>query len=545
MRAPADGAPQGRVYEVFAEALLAHDVDTVFGLMGDANMLYLAHHRDRGGRFVGAVDEGGAAGMADAWSRVTGRVGVASVTHGPAATNTLTSLVEAVRSHSRVLLLTGDTPAEPTYFQRFDLEGLATLAGAGYEKVLRPEHTVRTLSRALQRVVGENRPVVLDLPITLLRKPAGAQAPVRPAVRPSPSVSRQEGLEGALGLIAGARRPVVLAGRGAVESGAGAALVALGERLGAPLATTALGRDHIPGHPADQGICGSLSHSAASGLLAEADCVIAFGASLNLFTALHGELTGGKRIVQVDTDAAAFGSYTPVDEAVVGDARLVAEAMAEALADIDHRPAQGWLDRAVTSLARHDPHADFREVEAVDTIDVRASALRADAVLPVERVVSDIGRFVAGTWPYVRVRDPRDFVPMGAFGSIGLGLAGAIGAAVARPGTPTVLLVGDGGWAMSMAEFATAVRERLPLVVLVLDDGAYGAEHYKLVRWGVDASYSENAWPDPVAVAESMGASGFTVRKLEHFEELAGLVERLDGPLLVDIKLDPHVNVLD
>lgn len=535
----------GRVYEAFAGALLDHGVDTLFGLMGDANMLYISDHRDRGGRFVSAVHEGGAMGMADAWARTTGRVGVASVTHGPAATNTLTSLVEAVRSRSRVLLLTGETPTEPTYFQRFDLQGLATLAGAGYEKVLKPEYAVRTLNRSLQRVVAENRPVVLDLPISFLRKPAGPQASVHLARAPSPSAPILDELGDALGLIANASRPVIVAGRGAVASGARDALVALGERLGAPLATTALARDFFRGHPGDLGICGSLSHSVATGAISESNCVIAFGASLNIFTAFHGEILDGKRIVQVDADPAAFNFYTPVDETVAGDARLVAETMAEALVAIDHQPARGWFDRTVKALAEHDPTGDFREVEAADTVDVRTAAIRLDQVLPAERVVvSDIGRFVAGTWPFLRVTDPRDFVSMGAFGSIGLGLYGAIGAAVARQGALTVLLVGDGGLMMNLAELATAVRERLPLLVAVFDDGAYGAEHYKLVKFGVDASYSENAWPDIVAVAESMGASGMTVRKLEELDELESLAVGLDRPLVVDIKLDPHVNVL-
>ncbi|TQM11372.1 thiamine pyrophosphate-binding protein [Pseudonocardia kunmingensis] len=534
-----------RVYEAFAAALLEHGVDTVFGLMGDANMLYAGDYQDRGGRFVRVVHEGSAVGMADSWSRMTGRVGVASVTHGPAVSNTLTSLVEAVRSRSHVLLVTGDTPREPTHFQRLDLAAVATTAGAGYEKVHKPESLVRDLNRAMQRVLAEDRPVLLDLAIGMLRQDAGQQPPVARAVPRARGVPSEEQLGGAIGLIAAAKRPVVLAGRGAVASGARDELVALSGRIAAPLATSLLAKDLFRGHPSDIGICGNLSHSVASRAITEADCIIAFGASLNAHTSFHGEIMAGTKVVQVDADPGAFDWYTRVDEAVAGDAKAVAAAINEALDAVEHRPATGWLRGIQQEAASHRPSDDFQDRSAADTVDVRTAMIRLDEVLPDTRVVvSDIGRFVVGVWPYLRVADARDFTSMGAFGSIGLGLAGAIGAAVARPGDLTVAVVGDGGFMMSMAEFTTAVRERLPLLVVVLDDGAYGAEHYKLVHFGMDAGYSLNDWPELVPMAEAMGARGMTVRKPAELDALTEIVADLDGPFLVDVKLDPNVNVL-
>lgn len=534
-----------KVYQEVASGLLERGVDTVFGLMGDANMLYLCAYADGGGRFVPVVHEGSAVGMADSWSRITGRVGVASVTHGPAVSNTLTSLTEAVRSRSRVLLLSGDTPAEPTHFQRLDLAAVATTAGAGYEKVHRPATLTRDLDRALRRVVAEDRPVLLDLPIGLVRKDAGPQpAAARPLPRPA-AIPPMDRLDGALGLIAGARRPIVLAGRGAVLAGARAELVALADRIAAPLATTALAKDWFRGHPSDLGIFGSLSHSAATAAIAEADCVIAFGASLNSVTSLNGELLAGKKIVQVDCDPGAFGWFTQVDEAVPADARAVAAAMGEALGEIGHSPARRWLEKVQGTLRAHRSTDDFRDRSTTDTVDVRTATIRLDGILPRERVVvSDIGRFAVGVWPHLQVAHPRDFISMGAFGSIGLGLAGAIGAAVARPHDLTIAVVGDGGFMMNMAEFTTAVREKLPLLVIVFNDGAYGAEHHKLLHFGVDPDHSLTTWPELVPLAVAMGADGITVRKLSDLDALKDVVERADGPFLLDIKLDPRVDLM-
>jgi thiamine pyrophosphate-dependent acetolactate synthase large subunit-like protein len=532
-----------RVHDAFAQALLDHDVGMVFGLMGDANMLYLSAYQDKGGRFVGAVHEGSAVGMADAWARCTGEVGVVSVTHGPALTNTLTFLVEAVRSKTPLLVVTGET-LEPTHFQRLDIAAVAATAGAGYDMVHRPGSLVRDLDRALRRTVAEGRPVVLNLPFRLLRADAGDQPPVRrplPTARVTPS---PEALDAALGLAASAKRPLLLAGRGAVSAGAREDLTQLADRLGAALATTLLAKDYFRSHPASVGLFGNLSHSAAVETIGEADTVLAFGASLNSFTAFHGEVMKGKRVIQVDSDPTAFGWYTPVDEAVTGDAAAVARAMVQALDAADHQGRGDWRRRVEDRMAGHDPGSDFRDCSGEGTIDPRTAALLLDEWLPERRqVVSDIGRFAVGAWPFIAVPGGGDFLTMGAFGSIGLGVAGAVGAAVARPGRTTVALSGDGAFMMALPELATVARERLDVVAVVFNDGAYGAEHYKLAHFGADPDYSLNHWPEFGPLAEAMGLRALTVRSAADLRQAAPHVPG-DGPALIDVRLDPELNIV-
>jgi thiamine pyrophosphate-dependent acetolactate synthase large subunit-like protein len=531
-----------KVHEQFAQALLEHGIDVVFGLMGDANLAYLADYMDAGGRFVTAAHEANAVGMGDGWSRRSGRIGVVSLTHGPALTNALTNMVEAVRANSQLVIITGSTPLEPTHFQRMDLSATALTAGAGFEVVTKAENAVRHLNRALQRTVAERRPIVLDLPIWMLDADAGKQRAVAPPQWPAPQVPDIDALDEALGLLVSSPRPIILAGRGAYAAGAKEALIELAERVGGALATTLWARGMFDGHPSNIGIYGNLAHPVASGAIGEATCVIAFGASLNPLTTYRGELTRGKQIIQVDSDPGRFGWFIGVDVPVAADAKATAVAMNEALAEIEHEPVSSWVKDVQAALAARNPRDDFQDLSKSDTIDVRLAALELNEVLPRQRtLVHDVGRYIRGSLTYLEVPGPAHIVGMGAFGSIGLGLGGAIGASVAAPDEVTLLAVGDGGLMQYFTELSSAVREKLPLVLLVFNDGAYGAEYDKLESGGANPEYSYQIWPDFVDVARAMGAQALSVRNVSDIAEVGKLAANLEGPLLVDIRLDPTI----
>ncbi|WP_029089775.1 thiamine pyrophosphate-binding protein [Brevibacterium album] len=534
-----------RIFESFANALLEHGVNPLFGLMGDTNMVYVGDYLERGGRFVGAAHEASAVGMANAWSQATGEIGVATVTCGPGIANTFTSLVEAVKNRSRVLVLTGDAPLEPTHFQQLDIPTMVNAAGAGYVEVLEPGQTIRTLNRALQRVVAERRPIVMNLPQHMMMLEAGEQQATAVPIAPADAEARGDAVEEALALILGVRKPLILAGRGAVAANARTVLETLAERLGAPLATTVLAKDLFAGHPHNVGIFGNLSHSAGGETIGEADCIIAFGASLNAYTTFHGEITDGRRVVQIDADPAAFGAYIPVDAAVTGDADGVARALLALLDEAEHVPQQGWIGTVEKRLAARDAAAEFKDASTEEHIDVRTASIRLNEVLPRDRnVVSDIGRYVHAAWPHIAASDPRSFITMGAFGSVGLGLAGALGMAVARPEVPTVCVIGDGGFMMNPTELATAVRERMPLVVVLYDDAGYGFEWHKLKNFGSDPAHSLIAWPDLAGVARGLGADAVDVRSIAEIDALSDRLVNLTRPLVVVVKVDPTVDIV-
>jgi thiamine pyrophosphate-dependent acetolactate synthase large subunit-like protein len=345
-----------------------------------------------------------------------------------------------------------------------------------------------------------------------------------------------------VGIIASASRPIVLGGRGAVLSGARDALVRLAERLGAPLATTLMGNGLFQGDPFNLGIFGTLSTPVASEAIASADCVIAFGASLNYMTTYSGSLLEGKRVVHCDIDPARIGLLSPVDAAVVGDAARIADTIVSWLDEAEHKPSGFRSVDLERRLKDYDPVADFVDRSTEETIDPRTFTLRLESILPPERtVVVDGGRYMLNALR-VKPAGPMSFVTTTSFGSIGLGLGSALGAATANPDLPTVLLAGDGGFVMGcLVELNTAIQSGLDMIIVIYNDGSYGAEHIQFHNKGMDPGLSIQRWPSFAAVASSMGAIGVTVRNLGDLDAAAAAVRDRKGVVLIDAKLDPQM----
>jgi thiamine pyrophosphate-dependent acetolactate synthase large subunit-like protein len=202
----------------------------------------------------------------------------------------------------------------------------------------------------------------------------------------------------------------------------------------------------------------------------------------------------------------------------------------------------GWAARVRAELATFSPAADFRDRSTADTVDLRTAMIALDEVLPADRaVVTDVGRFKSAPWRYLG-NGPGLFSQTSSFGSIGLGLGAAIGAAFARPDRLTVCVIGDGGLMMCLLELSTAVHHRLPLLVAVLNDGSYGAEYTKLGDFGLDPDYSLRPWPSFADIARALGAHAATVRTPDDIRQLKSSFERLDRPFLLDIRADPAVD---
>ncbi|MGC9667611.1 thiamine pyrophosphate-binding protein [Planosporangium sp. 12N6] len=534
-------------HQAIARALADNGIDTVFGLLGDAN-LYLMNsfERDAGGRFLSVSHEAGGVLAANGYFRTTGRIGVATVTHGPALTNIVTPLVEGVRERTPILVVAGDTAVvDRENFQNISQRDIVMPTGAGFEQVRSPATVCEDVAVAVRRAYLEKRPIVLNVPADFQWQEAeytplrGERWVAPQQVPPSPAA-----MDSALGIIASAQRPVVLAGRGAADPESRAALLRLAHRIGAPVATTLRARDLFRGEPHNLGICGTLSHEIALETLTKADCLISFGAGLNKWTTAEGSVLDGKAVVQVDVEREALGRFQAVNAAVTGDAGAVADAMVELLDEAEVKPTGFASPELAQRLAAY-TDKNFKDLSTDETVDVRSAIHRVDEVFPQDRVlVFDAGRFIFNCFTRFHVQHPNDYIHTSNFGSIGLGMGNAIGAATGS-GRPTLLVTGDGGFMLGgLAEFNTAVRHKLDLVVVMFNDSAYGAEHIQFRNKGMDPTPSMFDWPDFAPVADALGGKGYTVRNLDQLDAVLAELPQRDRPVLIDIKVDPDKVVI-
>lgn len=530
-----------KVFEQLAEALAANS-RLVFGLMGDGNLFMVDAFRRAGGRYVAAYHEADAVMMAFGHAMSTGEVGFATVTHGPGLANTVTALIEVRKSNTPVVLLTGDTPSgAPYHSQDIDQRRLIDGIGVHFVRVESAETAAASLVAAFADARDCRGPVVLDVPLELMWEDVDAVDNASWALGPStPLEPDAASLDVAVGIMASAKRPVVVGGGGA--RGARAALVALASRLGAALATSWQGKDLFYGEPSDLGICGSLATPFGVEVISEADCLVVFGAALNPNTTDQERLFRGKAVVHVDLDPGAHGRFLPVDAAVVGDAARTAAVMTKMLDEAGHqpRPFAGEVAERATRVTR-------REVAVDDApegmVNLAASLRHLDSVLPARRaVVIDVGLFMVHALLELRAPDGRSWVGSGSgFEAIGLGAGTAVGVAVARTDRTTVLVVGDGGFMLNgINEFRRAVELGLDLFCVVCNNASYGAEHIQFTAKGLDPTSSLLEVPDFVAVARALGADGMTVRSSDDLAQVSHALAGRSGPFLVDLRCDPR-----
>ncbi|WFF00034.1 thiamine pyrophosphate-binding protein [Micromonospora sp. WMMD964] len=524
-----------RVAEVVGRVLHAHGARYVFGVVGSGNFHVTNALVAAGARFVAAAHEGGAASMADGYARTSAAVGLLSVHQGPGVTNALTGLTEAAKSRTPMVVLAPEATAPRSNFF-IDLPGLAAAVGADFHRV-RATHAAEDAGAAY-RAAARGATVVLGLPLEVQGSAVEPWSGPLPTVASTPSVAPQ--VEPLLAALGAARRPVFIAGRGARS--AREPLTRLADGCGALLAVSAAAKGLFTGDPWYLDVAGGFATPLAVELIGAADLVVAWGSTLNMWTTRHGELIPSTAVVvQVDQDPAAFGVNRPVDLTVLGEVTAVAEALLDRLGE-DPTGVSGWRTPELARRIRD--HGRWRTVPYQDegdsaTIDPRTLSAALDDLLPPDRtVVVDSGNFMGYPSMWLDVPDVAGFCFTQAFQSVGLGLAGALGAAVARPDRLTVAALGDGGFVMSATELVTAVRLALPLLVVIYDDAAYGAEVH---HFGPDGHPLETVtFPDTdlAAIARGYGCDGVTVRSVDDLgpvrEWLAG---RRTRPLVVDAKV--------
>jgi acetolactate synthase I/II/III large subunit len=555
-----------RVAEAVGRELARLGADTVFGVVGSGNFHVTNALTAGGARFIAARHEGGATVMADGWARTAGRPGVVSVHQGPGLTNAMTGIAEAAKSRTPLLVLAAEAPEIRSNFH-VDAAGLAAAVGAVAERLYSPASALADVHRAWQTALGR-RTVILALPLNVQAGPCEPET-VAAAPRTYPPGPAPEAVTAVAAVLRGADRPVFIAGRGARgragRACARAELERLADACGALLATSAVAKGLFRGNPWDLDVSGGFASPLAAELITGADLIIGWGSSLNMWTMRHGKLIGtGATLIQVDDDPGALGAHRAVHLGVVGDVAETARAVADALGPghehgdrggeppfVRHKDdggspgavgALGYRSAALRErIARQVRWRDvpFKDESDGQRIDPRALSIALDDLLPAERTVAvDSGNFMGYPSMYLSVPDEAGFCFTQAFQSVGLGLASAIGAAVARPDRLAVAALGDGGALMGVSELETVVRLGIPMVVVVYDDEAYGAEVHHFGPDGDPLDTVRFPPADIAAIARGFGFDGVTVRGVA---DLGAVRDWLDGPrqrpLLIDAKV--------
>lgn len=534
-----------KVYERLAHAFKAEGTTATFGMMGDGNM-YWIYALDRMGVKIHEVrHEGAGLGMADGFARTTHTPGVATATCGPGVTQLATALVTASRAHSPLVAFCGEAPStDDEYAQFLDQSRFAAACESGFVRLVSPDQADDVVRKAFYLAKTENRPIMLSCPMDIQQKTFEdddeAYKPsstlfTRGAVHPDAKV-----LEQAADMVANAKKPVIIVGRGAQWAGAGPAVLKLGDRIGALILTTLLTKTFLNESEYHAGISGLYGSRPAMHLCHEADLVIGVGASLNRHTLENGYMYPEARYIHIDSQPhLMMGGGRAADCYLQADARIGVEALEKLLAGRGVKLTGYRTPDVKAQLVNH--NADRTEFEMdPGTVDPREAVIVLDQIVPPEIGVLS-GSGMTSAFCSMLMTRRRGLVQGGHFfGCIGQMLPAAMGAVVAT-GKPAMLIDGDASVMMHLAEFETAVRYDMPLLVVVMNNEALGAEYYKLDAHEMETRGSQIPTPDLGKVAVSFGGRGCNATTIDDLSSAANEFVAKPGPMMVDLRISKSV----
>jgi sulfoacetaldehyde acetyltransferase len=507
--------------EAFVETLVAQGVSDVFGIVGSAYMDAHDLFPLAGIRFISVAHEQNAAHMADGYARATGRHGVCIGQNGPGITNFVTAIAAAYWAHSPVVAITpeaGSLSAGLGGFQETEQLPIFSKITKWQTHVNSPSRIAELTARAFHYALHERGPTQVNIPRDYFYGEIETVIPQPFHVGRGPGDSAA--LREAARLLAQAKFPVIVAGGGVAVAGAGDDLAALAEYLTAPVVNSYLHNDSFPAsHPLAAGSLGYQGSQAAMKLIARADVVLALGTRLGPFGTLpqygldYWPRTAS--IIQIDADLRVLGLVKPVTLGIHGDARAAAGFLVEELSRTGARlPDQERLDLVrgakqawATDLAALAGENQPGRVDPRRALSELARARPRDAM-----VATDIGNVCSVANSYLQFDAPNSFFAAMSFGNCGYAYPTAIGAKVGRPERPSIAYIGDGAWGMSLAEVMTCVRENIPVVAVVFNNGQWGAEKRNQIDY-FDSRFlgTDLVNPNFADIAIAMGAQGISV----------------------------------
>ena len=529
------------------EALAREGTEVVFGIPGGSVIpLYDALY-DAPFRHVLVRHEQAAAHCADGYARASGKPGVCVCTSGPGFTNILTGLATAYMDSVPLVAISGQVATHligTDAFQESDTFG-SSLPAVKHSFLVR---SLPELPKALKGAFeiarsGRPGPVLVDLPVDIQRAEGEFVYPDGPLFGEGRGKARTDlsALDDSAALLRKARRPVILAGGGVVLSRAWEELLRLAEREDIPVATTLMGKGAFPeNHPLALGMAGMHGTPQANLALSETDVLFVIGARFSdRTTGRLADFAAGATVIHGDIDEAEFDKIVPCHKALLGDAKVILAAVAEKLTGCD-RPdwtalAAEWREEFPIS----DPHrGDFVPSAILDRVQ-RA----AEKSWP---VVADVGQNQMWTALFYKSCSPGTFLTSGGLGTMGYALPAAMGASLAKGGSPVLCFAGDGGFLMNCQELETCARYDIPVKIFLLNNGALGmVRQWQELFW--DERYSATTPLSPcrfAALAEAFGVAGYTWETLDELEDGLPAVLAAPGPALVDCRIPKEELIL-
>jgi acetolactate synthase-1/2/3 large subunit len=536
--------------EIVWECLIREGVDLVFGYPGGAilptydtlSSYPQIHH-------VLTRHEQGATHMADGYARATGKVGVAMATSGPGATNLVTGLATAMLDSSPVVCITGQVPTSVighNAFQEADITGVTLPITKHNYLVTSVEELAFSIREAFYIArSGRPGPVLIDLPKdvqiarTEFRYPTGE---IRlPGYKPVPS-ALEERVDRARTLIRSAERPVILAGRGVLLSGAIDQLREFAERTETPVGLTLLGKGCFPeNHPLCLGMMGMHGTGEANHAVQESDLLLAFGMRFDdRVTGNLATYAPKARKIHIDIDPSEIDKNVEVDVGIAGDLKQTLTGLLEGLDPIDHGD---WIQR----IKRWRDESAERELlnQVLTSPELKAAEVVHDLwTLTGGKAitVTDVGQHQMWVAQYYAHSPEHALITSGGMGTMGFGLPGGIGAAMGRPDDEVWVVAGDGGFQMTMAELATAVQEKVKINIALVNNGYLG-----MVRQWQELFYEKRynetpmVSPDFCALAAAYGIPATRVTERSQIEDAVRRAQsHTDGPFLIEFVVEQH-----
>ena len=537
------------VYEALAESFMAEDVKDVFALLGDGNMHWSNAMAKKGANFIYTRHEHCAVSMAMSYARANNTIGIATVTCGPGLTQTMTAITTAVKAKIPLVIFAGESPiSKDWYNQVLDQEPFVKACGADYFSIRHPKRIFTTVREVFFKAKHTSQPIVVGVPIDFQESKYEGIDKAKPSKllgweiqKPEPDTDY---INKAINLILNSKKPILLAGLGAIKSDAKKECIEFADKIRALLATTLPARGFFYDHPFSINLAGGFSSDITRDYFNNADLVISAGSSLASHASDAGKLYPQAKVIQIDLDP------KPINQGRVSSHLWIQADVKKTFKKINFE-LKNFEDKIITDSKWRDEKRinqiktnlpDAKEFKVKEGyLDPRLVVRELDRVIPKDFFMVNSSGHCSYYPAHMLGRSHENFLTIREFGAIGNGLSYSIGAAVAKKNKRVALIDGDGGFYMHIQELETVVRNKLKMLFIVLNDEAYGSEIHKLRHDGLSDEGAVFGKSNLENIGQGFGLQSKKITKLPDIKTAFDEFEKSEKSAIWDIPISDNI----